>query len=118
LEVSSYLGLEISKEAVALARTRTTKTFLLIRPTEVWAAPRDLHLSVDVLQHQTNERQYRNHMTVLCSARRYAIVAAPNAEPHDNHAPHVLYRPWQADMPSGWTLVADDGDMTFWGRNI
>jgi SAM-dependent methyltransferase len=96
-----YLGVDISLAALALARTANPdKTFA---PLGANTLPMDGHLSMDVMFHLTDERDYHAHLDRLFSARRFAIVYATN---HDERgASHVLHREWTPDVPDGWVLV-------------
>lgn len=111
LGYSDYLGVDPSPEAVKLARAfNPGKRFEVLDDPE----PRDLHLSLSVIFHLIDEADYREHLRLLFSARRYVAVDATD---HDEiGAVHVRHRRWTSDVPDGWERVLDCGRMTFWKR--
>jgi hypothetical protein len=95
-----YLGVDISLSALALARTANPdKTFA---PLGADTLPMDAHLSMDVMFHLVEEKDYHAHLDRLFSARRFAFVYATNYDYAG--ASHVLHRHWTPDVPNGWDL--------------
>jgi SAM-dependent methyltransferase len=101
-EYPRYVGLDVSKAAIGLCKTRfandRTKSFFLyddqcfIDNTDVFCA--DLALSLDVIYHLVEDHTFEAHMTHLfASACRYVIVYASNTTAHGT-APHVRHRPF------------------------
>lgn len=105
LDAADYLGIDPAADAVALARhTAPDKHFVAFDP-GLPPAPRDVHLSLDVIHHLTDDADYHAHLALLFSARRFVVVCATDQE-LDDEAPHVRHRRWTPDVPDGWTLDA------------
>lgn len=102
-----YLGVDVSPEAIRLARERCpTRRFAVLDPADP-PEPRDLHLSLDVIYHLVVDDDYRAHLDLLFSARRLVVVCSTNYDKPG--APHVRHRQWRADQPRGWRVVARNG---------
>jgi SAM-dependent methyltransferase len=101
-EYPGYVGLDVSKAAIGLCKTRftndRTKSFFLydsqcfVDNAGVFSA--DLALSLDVIYHLVEDHTFEAHMTHLfASASRYVIVYATNTTAQGT-APHVRHRPF------------------------
>jgi SAM-dependent methyltransferase len=110
-EYPSYVGVDVSPEAVARCRARfagdATKSFYVT--TEQPDLPRrDLALSLDVIYHLVEDDTYEAYMRRLFdAASRYVIVYASNVDA-PGPAPHVRHRAfgaWVAGHRPGWRLV-------------
>jgi SAM-dependent methyltransferase len=110
-EYPSYVGVDVSPEAVALCRARfrddATKTFHV--SSELPPLPRrDLALSLDVIYHLVEDDTYHAYMGRLFdAASRYVIVYASNTDA-PGPAPHVRHRAfgrWVAEHRPDWALV-------------
>lgn len=111
LKIPNYLGVDPSPEAIRLARDcNPDKTFEVLSDPE----PRDLHLSLSVIFHLTEDPDYRDHLALLFSAGRFVIVDATDYD--EIGAAHVRHRHWTPDVPAGWRRVMERGRLTFWER--
>lgn len=100
LRVPDYLGVDISPAALELARARNAgKLFELLGD----QAPRECHLSFEVMHHLITEEEYQAHMALLFSAQHHVLVWATDFDRAG--APHVLHRHWTPDVPEGWELA-------------
>jgi hypothetical protein len=111
----SYIGLDVSKSAIALCKRRfaddPTKSFFLydgacfIDRAGLFTA--DLALSLDVIYHLIEDTVFETYMTQLfAAARRYVVVYSTNMVMADT-APHVLHRPfcsWVEAYRPNWVL--------------
>jgi hypothetical protein len=113
----SYVGLDVSRSAIALCQRRfsgdTGKSFFLydgacfIDRAGVFTA--DLALSLDVIYHLTEDSVFETYLAHLFAAgQRLVVVYSTNMEVSGT-APHVRHRhftPWvEANCP-GWVLTA------------
>ncbi|HEY5397135.1 MAG TPA: class I SAM-dependent methyltransferase [Trebonia sp.] len=113
----SYVGLDVSRSAIALCQRRfsgdTGKSFFLydgacfIDRAGVFTA--DLALSLDVIYHLTESSVFETYLAHLFAAgQRLVVVYSTNMEVSGT-APHVRHRhftPWvEANCP-GWVLTA------------
>lgn len=111
----NYIGLDVSKSAIALCKRRfpddPTKSFFLydgacfVDRTGLFAA--ELALSLDVIYHLIEDAVFETYMTQLfAAARRYVVVYSTNMVMADT-APHVRHRlfcAWvEANRPN-WVL--------------
>lgn len=95
-----YVGVDPSPSALKLAReANPSKTFAVLEGDRL---PMDAHLSMDVIFHLVDEQDYRRHLDLVFSARRFAMVYATNFDYAG--APHVRHRRWLPDVPAGWVL--------------
>ena len=97
----SYIGLDISPEAVALCREKFSgdeaKQFLPADAFESQGA--DLSLSLDVFFHLVEDRVYRDYMKRLFSASsRYVAIYSTTEESPIRTLPHVRHRPLVEDI--------------------
>ena len=108
LSVPSYLGLDISPRAVALARARCSgqhKRFAVLG-TEV-PTPADLAISMDVVYHLIEDDVLEGHLSLLSQiATRYILIYGTD---HDAvGAPHVRHRQISnrfLALNAGWSLA-------------
>lgn len=101
-DVPGYLGWDPSAEAVRRARRLMPKLAFVTGPLP---APRDLHLSMDVIFHLLTEDEYAEHMTALFSAKRAVLICAPSKT--GQTARHVRHWEWATDRP-GWMVTSSD----------
>ena len=111
-----YIGLDISRSAIALCQRRfaddPTKSFFLYDGAcfsdHAGLFTADLAISLDVIYHLTEDLVFETYMTHLFAAgARYVIVYATNREMHST-APHVRHRrftSWVATHCPGWRLL-------------
>jgi SAM-dependent methyltransferase len=116
VEAEDYLGVDISPTAIRLAQGRNPlKQFQLLDD----PAPREAHLSLDVLHHLVDDEDYRQHMALLFSARVLALVWAP-AYSDEPTAAHSRHRYWQDDVPPVWrperTVIYNPGSFHMFSR--
>lgn len=111
LGLPNYLGVDPSPEAIRLAQARNPeKSFEVLDNPD----PRDLHLSLSVIFHLTDDADYLDHLALLFSALRYVIVDSTDHD--EDGATHVRHRLWTPDVPKGWRQTMKRDRMTFWER--
>jgi hypothetical protein len=123
-----YVGLDVSKAAIALCKTRftndRTKSFFLYDSQcfvdNAGAFRADLTLSLDVIYHLVEDHTFEAHMMHLFgSARRYVIVYATNTTAQGT-APHVRHRPFsrwvELNCPQWRLLLKEIGPGSGSGR--
>lgn len=96
-----YLGLDISRDAVALCTSRfsgdATRRFGLVD--EYPAARADLAVSLDVLFHLVEDEIYHNYMVRLFQAgSRFVIIFSSDEADAPRALPHVRHRPISRDI--------------------
>jgi SAM-dependent methyltransferase len=108
---SSYVGVDVSPNAVALCRTRfandTTKRFFLLGNTDGYAGTYDLVLSLDVIFHLIEDAAFDNYMRSLFAvAGRYVIIYASNVDRAPmGHVRHRRFTDWiEANAPA-WIQI-------------
>jgi SAM-dependent methyltransferase len=111
-----YIGLDISRSAIALCQHRfaddPTKSFFLYDGAcftdHAGLFTADLAISLDVIYHLTEDQVFETYMTHLFAAgAKYVIVYATNGEIRGT-APHVRHRrftSWVAAHCSDWRLL-------------
>jgi cyclopropane fatty-acyl-phospholipid synthase-like methyltransferase len=111
-----YIGLDISRSAIALCQRRfaddPTKSFFLYDGAcftdHAGLFTADLAISLDVIYHLTEDPVFEAYMTHLFAAgAKYVIVYATNGEMHGT-APHVRHRrftSWVATHCPSWRLL-------------
>ena len=109
----SYLGVDISEDAVRRCRARfaqdRTKAFVLADAYQNERA--DLALSLDVVYHLVEDDIFDAYMTRLFdAANRYVIIYSSDTDENpDDEAGHVKHRrfsQWIADRRPEWTRIA------------
>lgn len=108
LNIPQYVGTDVSSVALDRCRRRfkgdETKRF-----TDRWEKA-DAAISLDVLQHLTDDDSYHEYMMQLFSAaRRKVIIYAPCTDVQPPRcASHVRFRDFQPEIPSSWRLVCNE----------
>ena len=93
-----YLGVDASREALKLAAGNCpTREFRLL---EGVVEPRDTHLSLDVIYHLVNDKDYNAYMSMLFAAKQRVIVYSSDFNQYG--AKHVRHRRFSDDIPKGW----------------
>ncbi len=105
-EYPSYLGLDISANAIARCRARfgqdAGKRFELLENYSGETA--DLALSLDVLFHLVEDEVYFSHLERLFGAgRRFVVVYATSIADAPRTLRHVRHRPVEADIDARFT---------------
>lgn len=100
-EYPSYLGLDISPDAVTWCRQRfagdMSKSFALLD--EYTGETAELSLSLDVLFHLVEDEVYFDYLDRLFNAgRRFVAVYATSTDSAPRTLPHVRHRPVEADI--------------------
>ena len=101
LDVESYLGVDVSPQAVAMCRERfeedPSKRFELLSQYEPSQAF-DLALSLDVIFHLVEDDVFDHYMsTLFASASRYVVVYSSDRDVQDPaQEPHVRHRAYSA----------------------
>jgi SAM-dependent methyltransferase len=115
-EYPAYVGLDVSRSAVALCQRRfaddPAKSFFLYDGScftdRAGLFTADLALSLDVIYHLTEDSVLETYLTHLFAAgRRYVIIYATNGE-MSGTAPHVRHRhftPWVEARRPDWRLL-------------
>lgn len=110
-----YIGLDVSGTAVARCIKRysddPTKSFFLYQPAcfvdhnSLFRA--DVALSLDVVYHLTDDRQYDFYMTHLCeAANRFVVVYSTDRDRTDaRHVRHREVTKWMASNATGFRLA-------------
>lgn len=114
-EYPSYIGLDVSRTAIALCQRRfaadPTKSFFLYDGAcftdRAGLLTADLALSLDVLYHLTEDAVFESYLHHLFAAgRRLVVIYSTDMELADT-APHVRHRrftPWVEAHCPGWVL--------------
>lgn len=97
----SYLGLDISADAVALCQERfrndLTKNFGLLRSASGHSA--DLALSLDVIYHLVEDDTYVQHLQgIFRAARRFVAIYSSDVAGHVSTLRHVRHRSVSTDI--------------------
>lgn len=116
LDVPNYLGVDISEECIAWARSHIRKDNWRFETLEEHLGseqePVELGLSLDVIYHLVEDEVYLSYLRNLCgSASRFLLVYASNLEAYDPEVPHVRHRLVVADIQRlhpEWTFVRTD----------
>lgn len=111
----AYAGLDVSSTIIDLCRKKfegdTTKKFVLYKPDSFMpdeTLRADLSLSLDVLYHIVEEKNYLKYLQDLFSlGRKYVVVYSTNF--YLNETQHVLHRKFTDDAKRfpEWTLIAE-----------
>lgn len=111
----SYTGMDVSSTIIDLCRKKfegdATKKFVLYKPESFVpdaALTADLALSLDVLYHIVEEKNYLKYLQDLFSlGRKYVVVYSTNFYLHETT--HVLHRKFTDDAKRfrEWTLIAE-----------
>jgi SAM-dependent methyltransferase len=118
-EYPSYLGLDVSPEAVRACQARfagdATKQFKVVSDYDGEQA--DLALSLDVIYHLVEDLVFEDHMRMLFgAAERYVIVFSSNTNrrtPIDRaHVRHRRFTDWTARQDS-WRLQHESSSFGF-----
>lgn len=109
---NSYLGFDISPEAIALCRELfsedESKRFKMMDDYSGETA--ELTLSLDVIYHLTEDQVYHNYMNRLFdSSEKYVIIYSSNRDKNSiiegAHVRHRLFTEWIENRKPDWTLV-------------
>ena len=112
LEVPRYVGLDVSKQAIADARRTfsgdTGKEFFLF--TEFSAPPARLTISLDVIFHLVGQADFEEYMRALFAAsREYVLIYSSNIEqvgtPESPHFLHRKFSDWVEKNAAEFTLI-------------
>lgn len=107
----SYLGFDVSKTAIKKTKKMfaddTSKSFKLMRHYSGEKA--DLALSLDVIYHLVEDKEYLRYMNILfSSANKYVIIYCFDSNDNSaNSAPHVFHRKfssWIENNAQNWEL--------------
>lgn len=118
LQAPDYLGVDVSPEAVRIARLQAPQhRFDILDGPD----PRDAHLSTDVIFHLVDDDGFDAHIRLLFSARTLAIAHSTDHDEQPN-VNHVRHRNWTASVPDGWVCAGEDHHgltaawLTWWVR--
>ncbi len=113
LDVDTYLGVDVSPQAIALCRERfaddASKGFELLdryRPARAF----DLALSLDVIFHLVEDEVFEDYMaTLFASASRYVVVYSSDRDTQDAaqepHVRHRAYSTWIRENAPEWSVL-------------
>jgi SAM-dependent methyltransferase len=115
-EYPSYIGLDVSRTAIALCQRRfaadPTKSFFLYDGAcftdRAGLLTADLALSLDVVYHLTEDTVFESYLRHLFGAARRLVVIYSTDMERSGTAPHVRHRrftPWAAANCPGWSLT-------------
>jgi hypothetical protein len=116
-DVPRYIGLDVSKVAVRLARQHARPGWELHTVSATGPSPwrGDLALSFDVLFHLTRDQPYWWHLERLFGSAGHVLIRASNYDAP--RSGHMRRRRWTDDVPAGWRLIdrpPDDVTEGFW----
>lgn len=108
LDVSKYIGLDISSSAIDKASSFTDKNreyFILNEDTTAKGEQADMAISLDVVMHLPYDQFLPHIATLFRIAKRYVLIYGPNRNGADIRlAPHMFFREFAADIEEKYKL--------------
>jgi SAM-dependent methyltransferase len=109
----SYVGIDISQQAVALCRQTfhgdERKIFFHTSSPQAQATRADLAMSLDVIYHLVEDRTYEAYMSRLVAAsKKYLCIYSSNDERpgHVSHVRHRCFTDWLSVNAPHWSLIS------------
>lgn len=108
INCKNYVGFDVSPTAIAMCKIRHPQ-WKFFHTDYYYNQQADLTLSLDVIFHLTNDKEYHTYMRNLCdAATRYLLIYSTNTDtPSPEKAQHVRHRrfaDWIARYRPIWQL--------------
>ena len=91
LDLSAYTGLDLSHEAIRLARSKRPDGSFHVMPVTDWAGQAELTICLDVLIHQADATEYRKTVDALLNATTRVLLVSGYERPPSSSSPMVHY---------------------------
>jgi SAM-dependent methyltransferase len=110
LNLKSYIGYDISPSAITLANQHIYKPNFKVKSKTPFVLRKfDIAISIDVIYHILDKKDFDNHMTKLFSAaKRLVVIYSWPQKPSETMSAHIAFndfRSWAELQAPGWQLV-------------